>query len=251
MNTPTVTFKTTSHGFKSMGRLLWVMVIAGMAGMFLLIVLSGNVILAVVGLIAPMLLVIGFTSGSTEYSINEEGLSKHLTTYLRNHKVAKQYPWSAVKSYKIGSDLSRSYGEYNYLEINFAGNDTWQLTDQKGKTGFENFKQAFLRAVAVYNAQDAAAPDITMLPHPPIAATGVSKISVTTTPTQKIEQKKTFYETPWAKVFLGVMALWISGVMGFLFLNPEYGSVATTFRLLFIIMPGMAYIYYRVYVKRR
>lgn len=233
-----------------MGRLLWVMVTAGMAGMYLLLMLSGNVVMGMIGLIVPMLLVIGFTSGSTEYSMDGEGLSKHLTTYLRSRKVGKLYPWSAVKSYKIGSDLSRSYGEYNYLEINFTGNDTWQLTDQKDKVGFESFKQVFLQAVAVYNAQDATAPDIAMVPHVPIAATAVSDISVETTSTQKIEQKKSFYETAWAKVFFWAMAFLISGVMGFLFLNPEYGSVATTFRLLFVIMPGMAYLYYRVYVKR-
>lgn len=244
MNIPRTVFHSNSHGFKSFWVLVYLMVSAGMFGMFVVMILTSNVLLAMAGLLIPMLLVIGFFAGKTEYVIDSEGLHKTLSTFIRGRKVERKYLWRDVKSFKEGSDVSRSMEEYNYLEIDFEGGDTWQLSDQRDKPGFENFKAAFKQAIETYNGQVA----VTGVPHAPESPV----TQATTSPLSakhKIVQKKTFYETAGAKVFFWVMAVFISGIMGFLFLNPEYGGATTTFRLSFIILPGMGYLYYRLYVK--
>jgi hypothetical protein len=226
MNIPHTIFHSNSHAFKSFWVLLYLMVSAGVGSMFVVTMLTTHLALAMAALLLPMFLVLGFFAGKTEYVMDGNSLEKHLTTFLRGRKVDKRYNWAQVKSFKTGSDLSRSMEEYNFLEINFAGGDTWQLTDQGNKAEFENFKQVFLAAIDIYNSQKAESPEASAHHH--------------SSTLNKIEQEKTFYETTWAKVFFWHMALFVSMVMGFLYLNPQYGGAITTFRLSFVILPGMA-----------
>jgi hypothetical protein len=249
MNIPRTVFRSNAHRFRSVWILIYLMVSAGMFGMFVVMMLASSVLFAMAGLLIPMLLVVGFFAGKTEYVIDGEGLQKTILTFINGKKLERKYFWRDVKSFKEGSDMDRSMQEYNYLEITFSGGDTWQLTDQRDPTGFAGFKEVFLTAVNEYNGVTGTSSSPHQ-PQPDTIAQGLPTES-SAVARRKIEQKKTFYETVWAKVFFWGMAVFVSSVMGFLYLNPEYGGAATSFRLSFIILPGMGYLYYRIFVKRR
>lgn len=253
MHIPRITVQTKSHRFKNLGILIYLMFSAGMAAMFVTIFLGLPVVVSIVALLVPMFLIVGYTSGKTEYIIDSLFLEKKLNTFFGNRRIDKQYTWNEVSSFKEGKDMNRSYEEYSFIEINFKDWTTWQITDQVDKAGFEKFREVFLQAVQQRNepATETSSAQAT------VAAAHVSAVSQSANKPQAatanhlIIQKKTFYETVWAKVFFWAMALFVSGIWGFLLVNPQYRSFTTGFRITFVIIPGLLYLYYRIYVKRK
>lgn len=254
MEIPRTTVQAKSHRFKNLAILIYLMLSAGMGLMFVTIYLGLPVMVSLLALVVPMFLIVGLTSGKTEYVIDDRFLEKKLTTFLRKKQIDKKYTWNDINSFKEGKDLNRQLQEYSYVEIHFKDRTTWQITDQVDKPGFEKFREVFLEAVNAHNepvvltapATVSAVGSSSAQPSPDRAYTAPRE-----QPGHQIIQQKTFYETVWAKVFFWAMALFTSGIMGFLFLNPQYNSFTTGFRLSFVIIPGMLYLCYRVYIKGR
>ena len=57
--------------------------------------------------------------GDAEYRLTAEGLERTVTSMLFGRVSRTAFPWSMVRSYKEGRDLSRSWSEYGFLEIRF------------------------------------------------------------------------------------------------------------------------------------
>ena len=253
MHIPRTTVQAKSHRFKSPAILIYLMVSAGMGAVFITIFLGLPWVVSIVALVGPMFLIIGLTAGKTEYIIDVDFLEKKLVTFLREKRIDRKYTWNEITSFKEGKDMNRSYEEYSFIEINFKDWTTWQITDQVDKAGFEKFREVFLQAVQQRNepATETNSAQAT------VAATQVSAASQSANKPQAatanhlIIQKKTLYETVWAKVFFWAMALFVSGIWGFLLVNPQYRSFTTGFRITFVIIPGLLYLYYRIYIKRK
>lgn len=266
MNIPSITLHSNSHSFKNLAVLVYVMMSAGMTAMMITIFLGAPVVVSMVALMGPMFLVVGFTSGRTQYMLGPEYLEKRIVTFFGARRIDKKYTWSAVKNFKEGEDMNRSLEQYKYIEVNFYGGETWQITDQKDKLTYPIFKQVFLQGVETYNSgnsltdtKPAYSSPVSVTPSTPDKAVNTTSAPLHTVtkatgktlpPLTKIERKKTFYETIWARVFFWAMALLTSAIAGFMVLNPGYMSGSIAFKVSFVIIPGMGYLYYRVYVKK-
>lgn len=218
----------------------------GMSGMYAAILMGAPVWLSMVALMVPMLMLLAFTSGQAVYTISDEELQRSITpfaaTYLPFIPTKRAaYQWAKIEHFKNGKEVNRSMQEYEFLEIHFVGGKVWQITDQASPTEFTAFRNSFLQKVEELNSVASGSPAKADTKTPTASTTA------TTIPAQKIEQRKTFYETVWAKIIFWIFALLYSAIIGFLFLNPEYNKWQYQFRLGIIAIPGLAYMWYRIY----
>lgn len=241
-----VSYHTKSHTFNNMLALVLLLMTFGMSGMYATIMIGAPVWVSMIALLVPMVALLAFTSGKAVYTINDEELQRSITPFAAKYlsfipTKRAAYRWSKIKHFKNGKEVNRSMQEYEYLEIYFTGGKVWQITDQENQAEFTVFKNAFLQKVEELNSSAVGSPAKDN------AKTPTANTAATTVRSQKIEQRKTFYETVWAKITFWIFALLYSAIIGFLFLNPEYNKWQYQFRLGIIAIPGLAYMWYRIY----
>jgi hypothetical protein len=66
----------------------------------------------------------------------------------------------------------------------------------------------------------------------------------------QIQQRKTFYETIWAKAFTILLGFFIVGIL-FLMVTTSYVSATSMFKLFVILIPGFIYMWYRVFREKK
>lgn len=245
-----VSYHTKSHTFNNMLALVLLLMTFGMSGMYTAILIGAPVWISMLALMVPMVALLAFSSGKAIYTINDDELQRTITPFAAQYiktistkHVA--YHWSKIKHFKNGKEVNRSMQEYEFLEIHFIGGLVWQITDQANQAEFAAFKNAFMQKVDELNSRTAVSNSTTQTTTAAPATTTVSKA----VSSHKIEQRATFYETVWAKILFWGLALFYSGIVAFLSLNPEYNKWQYQFRIGFVALPGLAYMWYRIYGK--
>lgn len=245
MNVPRTTYITSAHTLPNLPILILAMTVLGMSGMFMAIMLGAGILICMLALLAPMLLVMGFVAGKTEYALDETGLTKTVKPFFFKKPNVSSLKWNEVTGFKNGTDMGRGLRQYEYLEIYFKGFITWQINDQKGRDGFLKFKDEFLKAVEQYNHSSPMETTAFSPAYPNQPGAAAKTISSPVYPL--IERKKTFYETVWAKVFFWMVLMFTIAVLIFLVFNPHYMSISAAFRILLVIIPGLVYLGWRIY----
>lgn len=220
-------YKTRSHTLPRLALLVYLMVMGGFSVMMLLILIGAGVWLSMAVYFAVILLIMGVFSGNAEFVLNEQGIARKVYPFLKvfNKEKITFHTWSEVASYKIGKDMNRSLQEYEFLWIRFKGGSAWQITDRQNAVEFERFKNNFLEIVNTINVK---AEDHSIVEQHPI------------------KRKYTFYEKNWSIIYVWVLSILTAGIFVFLLIHPDYISSTTLFRIAMIIIPGLAYIFYRI-----
>jgi len=248
MSIPRTRFITSAHLLKNNTRLVLLMMSAGGVGMSILLLLQAGVGISMIGLIVPMLVILLRFSGKAEYTLNENGISRVVVTTLGNKHSFSLKPWGEIKYYKQGADLNRSLREYNYLELTFRDGEVWKVTDDgSDKEVFQGFLESF--EMVVHRLK--VAPE-----NAPVEESRKRNVEVIQ-PENKtgeflpppIQQRKTFYERGGAKVFFWGMVIVLMAIAGIFLTQPKYFHSSHVFRISFILIPGMMYLYFRLYRK--
>lgn len=218
-----------------------------MAVLYLAILLGAGVWISLFLFLGVMILTMGLFSGEGEYILRSEGVYKKVIPFLSLSFKRKEriwfHSWNEIKSFKCGKDMNRSLQEYEYLWIRFNGGSAWQITNQKNDSEFQQFKNNFIRIVRQLNKE---AEDYSVT-----TGKNLDTFSPSAHLTHPIRQKKTFYETVWAKIFVWLMVAFITGISIVFIKDPQLLSSHSFFRIIYIIIPGIGYILYRVYWKRK
>jgi hypothetical protein len=156
----------------------------------------------------------------------------------------QKYRWEEVASFKKGTDSGRYRGEYQYLEIFFKDGTKWSLTDSYGekKIGFNDFMTQFNTKVNQINDADST------IDEKPF--TKVEETKWESNP-PKIKQKKTFYDTIWAKLFTALMIVFVIGILLFYIVNPRYLNFSSGVKVLVVLIPGVIYLAKRVFFSNK
>ncbi len=246
---PRTTFITSAHILKNNTVLVLLMMSAGGGGLFISLMLGASVVIGTIAFMVPMIILALRFSGKAEYAIDESGVSRTVVTTLGNKHSLHQKTWAEIKYFKVGSDLNRSLKEYNFLELTFFDGEVWKITDDRSdKEAFLAFKESFQSAASsMGTAQENLTESEGSIESSEVTARE-SNISETILP---IKQRKTFYETLGAQVLFWGMAIFLAALAIFYILYPEYMNTSNAFRISFILIPGIMYLYYRLYRKRK
>lgn len=208
----------------------------GMLAMFASFAIGLPVFLSVATLLAAFTLGIGFLGGYTSYFLTKDGIVQEIKPFkwmpLKLKPLSRSFGWSDIKSYKMGSDLSRSFQRYNYLYIS-VGKMPYQLRlsdDQSDKVALQIFSAAFENALVKQTESN--------LPFAMAAAHEQRPV--------RLLRKPDFYHTRFAHVLfcffmiVVVVLAWAMFTTGNM--KPQY-----LWRFAVIIVPGMGYMAYRLY----
>lgn len=253
-----ISYRTNAHILPGTYALVMVLMGAGTIPMYFSIWQGAGVVWSMIALLLPMLLVAATVTGPADYTIDESGISQTVRPYLLsalfNYSKVSSYKWSHLLSFKNGKDMNRGMQEYEYLTLNFKYSITWKLTDQANQAAFQIFRDAFLRQVEAYNTNGKVDPaKATNVPIEPAAQQLLQATSTSGAAQQSkpgIERKKDFYETGSAKLVYWIFALAVCSLIAFLITHTQYISGTNIFRIAVVILPGMAYFFYRVYGKK-
>ena len=259
MDIKTVTY-TTKSAVVPLVALVAIMTSVGFSLMMIVIMLGAGMWISLAALLGSMFVIASLLSGNATYTLNESGLMKQVTPGLRfktfNNPKTIFYSWAELKGFMAGEDLNRSYQQYEYLRITFRNGDTWQIQSNTDSAGFGIFKQVFIDAAKQYNqavtpvAKTIEAPHVPALDSVP-AAKDIHSKPETTIHREPIMQQKTFYETTNAKVVFWVFLLLQVWLAWWMHTNNVQAGFVIYFRMLFIILPGMIYFFYRLYIKKK
>lgn len=215
--------------------------VSGMALMFVTISIGAHIFISMLALFAGILLVYGFRVGKITYDLMEDGIRmrirRFIPYYLKKKEEERFIVWTTIKSFKHDTDLTRNGQEYEFIKLYLkqSPGEVW-ITDQHDKTGFQTFRDAFREVVNAEKAKLAS----TM-----ISATGATKEDQQTT---HLVQKKSFYKTNFAKI---ITVFFILVLAGLITAQQFYGlSLTSLYRLEFVLIPGVMYMSYRVFVKQ-
>lgn len=144
-------------------------------------------------------------------------------------------------SSRLNTILTRQEQEYEYIKL-FLKKSSGQIwiTNQRDKSGFETFRDTFLQLVAV----ERRSRDATMSKVSTEKRIGEEQQEA---PKEYLTQKESFYKTRKAKV---ITILFVIVAILLILIHMNQGlSTRNLFRLEVIIVPGIIYMIYRVYVK--
>lgn len=234
-----------------MGIALIIIVQVSMGLMLIPILLGLHYLFAMAVLIGAIFFCIALMAGETVYSISDEGLSVQLRPKLPwkwwKYEKKRFYPWSSILSYSIGEDMTRGLEKFHYIHVEIQGlaNDLKISDNAKYFAGFEEFKQAFIEMVNARNERMAEVKISKNTDRP--AAHG----AVLPSGEKLIQRKPSFYERPLAKAVTLLLLALIAGICGFLIFNPHYFSWTHFFRISFVLIPGIGYMFYKSFLEKK
>lgn len=189
--------------------------------------------------ILSMVIVLGYAATRTAvalYVLNDEGLAQELKPLFRKSVPRHRFfRWDEVKWYEDGSDWNTGGSEFRYLKIGFHSSPVvWNITTQNGESAdFGKWVEAFL--LKVHSETEASK-----------LVQGVDGIK----DVQRIERRKSFYDSIWSKV-LSVFFILITALFSVLILAGGLIDRLQIFRVFFILIPATAYMVYRSFFKRK
>ena len=244
-------YEFTTNGFveNPIGSIV-IATVAGMGLMFVTIMIGMPIIISMAALFAGILLVYGYKSGKVTYRLYSDGLGlttrRFIPYWLKKKEGYKKLKWEEVKSYTHDFDKTRTGEEYEYIKLYLSKSpgQIW-VTNQRNKGGFEIFRDNFLQLVAL-DQQVGDSPETKVPKSNRIGKQETLEIKESSEKVYLVK-RKSFYKTRAAKV-LTILFVVISIFL--VLLNLNFGlSWQNLFRLEVIIVPGIVYMIYRVYVK--
>ena len=236
--------KTNGFGFNP-ALSIGIGTVVGMQAMFVAILLKLHPFVAMAALLGGILAVFGVMGGRMEYRLTTRGLHRWFRPFLGNFLPirgrARFFHFAEIVSYKREKDLARSMREVEVLKITVrtAPFHVW-INDQVNPVGFRRFADAFVEQVESVNQNLAAG-------HTP--GDPETTDVVETKPVQHpIKRRKGFYSTVFAKV-LTVVFVWATLALAAAFFLGE-ARATQLIRFGIVILPGTAYMVYRVFLKR-
>ncbi|MCP4125032.1 MAG: hypothetical protein GY751_25100 [Bacteroidetes bacterium] len=246
-----------TKGFITGSSIKWIIIIS-QAVLFIMIplILFGLHPLIVTGvLIGAMALGFGLVSGKVIYTIDDSGIIKEVEPIMFKHfwknHTFQFYPWDHIESFREGMDMNRSYEEFQYLTIFTKGGKKLEINTKSGeKNSFQNFSRVFrLYVIAAEEGKitDTSRPVSAKL-EKEMMEEGVDMTGINSVKKHTIKEKPGFYQTTFAKVLTLFFMVVSAGIIAALVVmdNNRFSNI---FRFVFIIVPGTAYMYYRVFVK--
>ncbi len=213
--------------------------VAGMSLMFITISLNASIITTMVGLFAGILLVYGFKVASITYTLTDEGVRQRIRKFLPykiNKKESVRFiAWSDISSFKNDWDRNRSGADYEFLKIYLTKSpkEIW-ITNQSDVQGFNHFKESFMQSVEVGKSK------------PVSQANSANTVKQNTS---HIKQRKSFYDTWFAKFLTIFFGLWVIAIFIFAEINGIRFSTQLKFQA--VMVPGTVYMFYRVFIKKK
>jgi hypothetical protein len=255
-----------SNGFITGSTLKWVIIISQVS-LFMMIPLFalGVPILIITGfLLAAMVLGFKMVTVKVVYIVDESGITKDIQPELLKDfwkkKTFQYFPWEEIKNFKAGKDAGRDYEEFYFLTINTTKGKKLELNTKKSdENSFHEFERVFRHYVEA--AEAGTLPDYKQPVSIKLAKDSLENQG--DTPTSKesqaeinipsikhnIIEKPNFYQTTFAKGLTILFIIFCVAAAGFM-LATGLGHFTSIFRLAFILVPGTAYMIYRVYVKK-
>lgn len=211
----------------------------GMALMFVPITLDLSPFLGMAALLGGICLVLGLRAGRMDYRLTPEGLERHFRPFLQPllklPARRQSFSYADIKAYRRGEDLARSLRERAFLNIDLRrAPHRIAITGEHDEAGFQAFADAFERQVARLNRGEAA---------PPLEKPGRRQERP-----RPIRAKGSFYDTLGAKA-LTLFFLLLSAGLGAAYLSAE-GTPGNLIRFALVILPGTAYLTWRVFIKK-
>lgn len=225
------------------GRLIPVVLLAvavGMQVMFLLFAAGAPVWLVLPALLATMVAVMAPFLRHVNLSLEHDGIQVAMRPMFRFGSWPKdrsfRLHWDEIAHYEIGSDMNRALTEKRFLLVQpRKGNMRIRITENENdREGFTRFSEALEVRIAQWNAQHGAGKD-------PVAASEDTF--------RPIRRKPGFYTSFFGKA-LSLFFLVLTATIGTLMVTEGLGSGGSWFRLLFILVPGTAYMVYRSFIKK-
>lgn len=224
------------------GRLMPVVLLAvavGMQVMFWLFAAGAPIWLVLPALLATMFAVMAPFLRHVNLSLEADGVQVDMRPMFRigNWPATKSFRllWDEIGHYEIGSDMNRALTEKRFLIVQSRkGGKRIRITENENdRDGFTRFSEALEARIANWNAQHGASGET-------LAATGQAF--------RPIRKKRGFYTSFWGKA-LSLFFLFATATIGTLMIAEGLGSGGSWFRLLFILVPGTAYMVYRSFIR--
>lgn len=216
---------------------------SGLGFMFIAIMINAPIFFSMIALFGGILLVYGYRVGKIEYSLFDSGIRmrirRFIPYYLKKKEEERFIEWRNIKSFKNDTDKKRSGGDYEYLKLYLSQSpgEIW-ITDERDKSGFQSFLIAFKEIVR--KEHEASVNKL-------VTADTAEPTPVLHSQKHLIE-KRSFYKTNAAKA---LTIFFILVAIGLLVNNQIQGlSFRNLFRLELIIIPGISYMVYRVFIKQ-
>ena len=234
---------------------LLIVVQVSMGLMFIPIFLELHFLFAMAALFGGITLCIGLLSGETVYSIDEQGIAVQIRPMLPwkwwKYEKKKFYAWNRISSYSIGEDMTRGLEKFHFINVEVHGlaNDLKISDNGKFFAGFEEFKSAFIAIVEARNVRITGTADAASTLQS--AAAHGAKPVIAPPKEKLIQRKRSFYERPIAKIITVLFILLMTGVGIFYLYYPQYLKWEHVFKISFIIIPGIGYLFYRSFLEKK
>lgn len=213
----------------------------GMQGMFLAMMAGMPVFVSMLFLFGGIYLGLAILAGEAEYTADETGLTQKIDplSFARwmPRKINRHFRWNEIEWFSLGSDMNRSLETYQFIKVKLH---RWPYhlqisSDKANPVDFDHFAAVFSHYAEKEPTVKPILPEV--IPAAPYSEPATKR-------------RPEFYETRTAKVVFWSFALFF---VALIFWMNETGIFKWTyaFRFLFIIIPGMGYFYYRIYVKPR
>jgi hypothetical protein len=230
MAEPICDFHTRSFISNPIGSIVQATIV-GLVLMSLGISLNAPIYVSMALLFSGILLVYANSIGSVHYQLFHEGIGQTYTSWAASKFGRKSksrfFKWNDIRSYKNDREMRRNTQEYEYLKLYLNKNpgQLW-ITDQVNSEGFRLFKEQFLMLMN--------------------EKTSVSE-SMQTSEVSLPARQKSFYESLTARI-ITLFFLFLCG--GLIYWAAAYGMRETNWiRLAGILVPGTAYLVYRVFFR--
>lgn len=227
-STPTPQF--TSRSFiGSPYRVLARSIGVGLLVVTVLVMLGAHTVLAAGALFLTLVFMIGTQAGDVTYAITDAGLRivhEPFLTLRDDSTTERTILWEAVRSVQHKEDLTRSFDEERQVRLRVSGapHRIW-IGDRNASPTFDAFCTALDDKVTQMNTERGS------------------------TERDAIVVKPDFYDRPIAWVVFGVFVVMTVGLLA----ATAFGMLRTThlLRVGLVILPGVAYMGYRLFKKRR
>jgi hypothetical protein len=225
------------------GRLMPVVLLAvavGMQVMFFLFAAGAPVWLVLPALLATLFAVMAPFLRHINLSLEADGIQVDMRPMYKfgNWPATKSFRllWSDIAHYEIGSDLNRALVEKRFLTIQpRKGNTRIRITENENeREGFTVFSEALESRIRQWNAMHGDAGEDKHQHSPDF---------------QPIRKKPGFYTSFFGKA-LTLLFLFLTSLVGAIMVSQGLGSGGSWFKLLFILIPGTAYMVYRSFIRK-
>lgn len=215
-------------------------VAVGMQVMFLLFAVGAPIWLVLPALLATLFAVMAPFLRHVNLSLESNGVQVDMRPMYRigNWPANRSFllQWKDIGHYETGSDMNRALIEKRFLVIQpRKGNKRIRITENENeREAFTRFSEALETRINAWNAAKGDGPAESRDPD---------------TTFQPIRKKPGFYTSIFGKA-LSLLFLLFTAVIGTLMFSEGLGSGGSWFKLLFIMVPGTAYMLYRSFIKK-